>query len=451
MRRPPRDENGNRLDPPESVAVDLLGRQRSDGGRVEMIRQVRDYELITPLYGGGVEPATPDPVTTVRAPEVRGQLRFWWRACRAARYGTPDEMKAVEDAVWGSTESPSEVTVVLTPDGTSTPRREVAYWVEKNPKKNDRPEMASSDKIHPYAAFPLQPDESERKQVGWKSEEVLTGVRFTLEVSYPRSLTVRGGGGREETLDTGAEVNAALWAWETFGGIGARTRRGFGALRLSRVDGEAIAPPRADALEGVIKAGLTSHVLEGGGPAGVPRLTRGATFKLTAPSRDPVGAWKGLIEKLRTFRQYRKNKEGHPHPYGASQWPEAQAIRSLARGGDAEVNKFPRADFGLPIIFHLPHAGLSATLKGRSEDGGEVERLASPLVLRPVVCSDGAVGLALILESPRTPPGGLLLTGLSRTHRVSSELTEAEARRVSRRLEPLRDMTDVLEAFLQTL
>src|ERR1043165_1204410 len=246
MRSPRRDENGNRRDPPESVAVDLLGRRRSDGGRVEMIRQVRDYELITPLYGGGVEPATPDPVTTVRAPEVRGQLRFWWRACRAARYGTPDELKAAEDAVWGSTESPSEVTVVLTPDGTSTPRREAAYWVEKNPKKNDRPGMAGSDKIHPCAAFPLQPDERERKQVGWKSEEVLTGVGFTLEVSYPRSLTVRRGVERLLTPDTGAEVNAALWAWETFGGIGARTRRGFGALRLSRVDGEGeMPPPRA--------------------------------------------------------------------------------------------------------------------------------------------------------------------------------------------------------------
>ena len=35
-----------------------------------------------------------------------------------------------------------------------------------------------------------------------------------------------------------AEIEAALWAWETFGGLGARTRRGFGALHLLEINGE---------------------------------------------------------------------------------------------------------------------------------------------------------------------------------------------------------------------
>jgi CRISPR-associated protein Cmr1 len=35
----------------------------------------RDYaiRLVTPLFGGGVEPGDADP-----SPPIRGQLRFWW-------------------------------------------------------------------------------------------------------------------------------------------------------------------------------------------------------------------------------------------------------------------------------------------------------------------------------------------------------------------------------------
>ncbi len=36
------------------------------------IKEVRRYKVITPLFGGGVEPGTADPITIVRATEVRG-------------------------------------------------------------------------------------------------------------------------------------------------------------------------------------------------------------------------------------------------------------------------------------------------------------------------------------------------------------------------------------------
>src|SRR5260221_14040443 len=51
-----------------------------------VITQIREYQLITPLYGGGVKPTEPDPITVVRATEIRGQLRFWWRACRGGEF-----------------------------------------------------------------------------------------------------------------------------------------------------------------------------------------------------------------------------------------------------------------------------------------------------------------------------------------------------------------------------
>ena len=58
---------------------------RRDGARV--LAWERTYTLLTPLFGGGVEPREADPVSVVRATAVRGHLRFWWRAVRGWRAG----------------------------------------------------------------------------------------------------------------------------------------------------------------------------------------------------------------------------------------------------------------------------------------------------------------------------------------------------------------------------
>src|SRR5436190_2212651 len=78
----------------------------------ETIAQVREYRLITPLFGGGVNPREADPISVVRASEVRGHLRFWWRATRGGQFGGDlEKMKQAEDLLWGSTEHPSLVGV----------------------------------------------------------------------------------------------------------------------------------------------------------------------------------------------------------------------------------------------------------------------------------------------------------------------------------------------------
>lgn len=67
-----------------------------------IITQKREYKLITPLFGGGVEPGEYDEHTPIRGSEIRGHLRFWWRACFGGRYETVKEMKEAEDRIWGT-------------------------------------------------------------------------------------------------------------------------------------------------------------------------------------------------------------------------------------------------------------------------------------------------------------------------------------------------------------
>jgi len=404
-----------------------------------VVTQIRRYALITPLFGGGVNPAEADPVTVIRGTEIRGHLRFWWRACRGGRFnGDLRAMKEAEDRLWGasSTETkprPSQVQILVAIDSEGQLDRPFEVVAgSPGPGGRPRPRARAGSVVPPYAAFPLQPSQEEATVVGMQTKAVRVGVSFTLTISFPQEHQ--------------ADVEAALWAWETFGGLGARTRRGFGALCCTHVDDNPALLPQAGNAKAFIRQGLREHVVDGRWPDGVPYLSQNTSFRVR-PGTDALAAWRDLIARLKKFRQTR-NPGTQPNRPGRSQWPEPDAIRRLTgrrarlhASALSDLDKFPRAAFGLPIIFHFKDHGdpQDATLKGAAS-----ERLASPLILRPIACAGNqAVGLALILEAPRTPPGGLILND----HPVSAGLTPAEAKTI--RL--LDGETDVLLAFLHTL
>jgi CRISPR-associated protein Cmr1 len=407
----------------------------------KVVTQVRSYEVITALFGGGVDPATADPITVVRAGEVRGQLRFWWRATRGGQFGGDlNALRAAEEAIWGGpareeNDKPaggqSRVQVVLQSEGLTRGSPDVPFEVH-----GKRVEPRQGSRVPPYAAFPLQPD---RAAIDARTpiKPVLTGVRFTLAITFPREYE--------------KDVAAALWAWETFGGIGARTRRGFGALRLVSIDGQAprdLPPDDRQQFSEWLNTKLKHHIPGEAWPADVPHLAHQPRFAVRAGA-NAVQIWSDLIGRLQKFRQQRRAKDGALNRYGHSDWPEPNAIRALfnkpPRGPHAQrrIIKFPRAYFGLPIVFHMYHdPGLDVTLEGQD---AKRARLASPLILKPVACRDGkTIGLAIILEGVRLPE---LVLKKDNQPTVQATLTTAEARQIP----PLNGQTDVLQAFLNTL
>jgi len=224
---------------------------------------------------------------------------------------------------------------------------------------------------------------------------------------------------------------------------------------LQRTDTDS---PSREQVQAEIKDGLQKYVVAGTHPAGVPNLSGNLRFKVL-PKRDSMSAWEYLFRQLKTFRQDRN--KGSASPFGRSRWPEPDAIRRIPGMTSSDmhskrlntVDKFPRAKFGLPIIFKFKDEGIGDP-KQTSLEGQDHDRLASPLILRPIACSDGAVGLAAILKwepvnsvEPYTPPGGLVLKGAPRDPKVLSSLTPDEAATIS----PLNGETDIFQAFLNTL
>jgi CRISPR-associated protein Cmr1 len=384
----------------------------------QYITQVRKYKLITPLFGGGVEPTAADPVSTLRATEVRGQLRFWWRACRAGQYATLTELKDAEDALWGAASTadrmrPSEVQVAL------------------NILNKGKPFLVLSDgqpisighqrSPYSYAAFPLQ-DKPEAVTV--------EGVEFELAITYPA---------KEEN-----EIQAALWAWETFGGLGGRTRRGFGALALVAVNGKAVMLPPSAGLAKEIETKLALHMSGTYQHKDLPMLSMRPRMRLLRQDGDPLVVWRTLLNKYKAFRQARNGR------FGRSLWPEPDAIRRRTRSASKHsspmsgVDKFPRAQFGLPIVFHFKDAG---DPPDTILQGVKAERLASPMILKPVACSGNrAVGMAFVLNAPRFLPDGLELKGAERGSQPRASVKEEASD-----IRPLNGRADVLQAFLDDL
>jgi CRISPR-associated protein Cmr1 len=421
--------------------------------------------LITPLFGGGVTPGEADPVTVIRGAEVRGHLRFWWRATRGGAFvGDLERMKVEEERIWGSPgaegkSGPSEISVFVAVET----RGSDDHPFEVVPRRNDpqRAQIRARDdsSAHPYAAFPLQPKEGEAR-IGMETKAVRIGVTFKLTLAYPKAYE--------------ADLRAALWAWETFGGIGARTRKGFGALQCVQCEGQAVTPPSTMQVKDAIHAGLQKHLVNGKWPPDVPHLSASvAHFKIIefGSGTTPLVAWDKLVEGLKRFRQKRRPSSDPQHPErpGRSYWPEPEAIRRLTDqrhpNHDAlgpELARFPRAALGLPIIFHFKDQNrynpqdprsdpADTTLQGKTQDGRPLSRLASPLILRPLACRDGAVGLAIVLQAPIRPPGGWELQETDGTsHVVEARLSTAEAQRIN--VEPLKSgQSNVLQAFLETL
>lgn len=349
--------------------------------------------LVTPMYGGGVNAGEVDKDMPIRASSIRGQLRFWWRiAC--GPFNTVKEMFDKETAIWGGiSEKEAKASQVEIRVRNVKFNGEVATF-EYVRKHNDNRKYKSFPTVNreypqAYVLFSAQgklnKDKTEIEESPRKIAK--TGLSFELQIHFKRyGDNILG----SEQIN---EVNEAIRWWASFGGIGSRTRRGLGAIDVKSED---ITPVSDDEVQK--KNGVLTLVSKG-------------------VNSDPIACWKYGCDKLRDFRQgidVARNSpaKGSRSPAGQSRWPEADSIRNLS--GDSyedhkpkktNLNLFPRAAFGLPIIFHFQKPQ-KLEKKDRNPEpkdhtvgikGKNNERMASPLILRPYLNKSGQWQAAALL------------------------------------------------------
>lgn len=395
---------------------------------------IREYiiELITPLFGGGASTRVNDTDFPIRPTAIRGQLQFWWRATVGAQYPDKDALRSAQSAVWGDTTraSPVRIRVDVDVESVSTPVPCARYELDnKNPGKfRSRPSwntpFDSNDSALPYALFPFQGQlDSERSSIEVKPAEYINKPKFRLTISWTKEV------------DFAKQVEPAIWAWVNFGGLGSRTRRGCGAIYCKE-----LAPQNLASLDKWYRDRIPANRHE------IREWPTMPTQILYSQNLDdPLAQWNHVIRLLKDFRQKAGKGLGYARPLGPgrSWYPEPDTIRRIMNrhshghdpykhlsGNRPLPDGFPRAELGLPIVFKFindnkgepSQTTLHPYLEDRQNDSvttdssdirstaGEIkDRMASPLILRPLgISNDLAVSIVVVLQTPGVQKVALL-------------------------------------------
>jgi len=103
---------------------------------------------------------------------------------------------------------------------------------------------------------------------------------------------------------------------------------------------------------------------------------------------------------------------------------------------------------GLPIVFQFKDENIGDPPKSTLEGPENIRRWASRLILKPIPCQDGFMGLAAVLA------GSVLVEGILKEKEGNREWQVAfdhEDSNWAKYVQPLKGNPDVLQAFLRFL
>ncbi|MBU8970035.1 type III-B CRISPR module RAMP protein Cmr1 [Bacillus altitudinis] len=348
-----------------------------------LFKEPLTIHLVTPMFGGGPQSNSIDQDRPIRESAIRGHLRFWWRATRGAVCKNANELSKREAEIFGHTEQASQIQVVTHYEKDEVKRNSKVFFKKKN---------------HPFPRYVL----SNMKD----KTPYLMKAQFSLNIRLSKKTT------DFELIKK--EVEAALWAWINFGGLGSRTRRGCGSLYCKQFS------PYNKRTKSQLEKWFEQKLLEydiqlPASSREWPTLSR--EFKVQAFPSSMISSWQSVIQTYETFRR-RSNPD---KKRGRSCWPEADTIRLLtgkAKSGHHipypkekpfKYQAFPRAQFGLPIQFRFAPKDSGkdpdpVTLLPKGKD-----RLASPLILKPLAINQKeSVGMVMVLQQPKIEALSLL-------------------------------------------
>lgn len=370
--------------------------------------QTYDIELVTPMYGGGVAAGEVDKDYPIRPTAIRGQLRFWWRFLAKHKYGmTPEQIRDEEALLWGGfyvekegkdrgKKKPKASKIMVRVE--QPKQRLIEAWAhydynhkEKKYKSLPTPRPWANA---PYALFPAQGKAPDK--IGAENPaDLLKATQWRLSIRLiPQGI--------EEELaeEQTRRINETLRWWATFGGVGARTRRGLGAVRIQDEKLPAISPQEV-------------------------QQVAGCQFALMPQKFDSASdAWQKAISRFKAFRMGEGYSAANQALFKKARTAEkhlAESVLTGQRSKSVHQSQFPRARFGLPILFQFGKgdntqsvALIAVTPDKTAEEPANkaLDRMSSPLILRPYFeqASGKWRAAALLLPCPLTPEDSLLVT-----------------------------------------
>lgn len=369
------------------------------------------YKVITPLFMSGEDQAKAE----LRVPSIKGNLRFWYRATALPHLGSWQSVKEEEQRLFGSSDTGQGQFLIRLKTVVN------AGITNKSQRWNDTGSA--------YLGYGL---------INWSSGQnqnsrpfINPGTIFSVEIKIKPGFSDL------------ASIKRALTAIGLFGGLGARSRHGFGSLSLEslKVNGreEWEAPKTKEELQkalGLFVNSLGDLNKELPAFTSFSGLSRISIAELNA---DPLFLLDQIGREMIRYRSYGKSKG----PGKDNELPWREKAQQIFSGDHNLIYDFAHGieTTGHPerVVFGLPHnyffsrqkpdnfnVNVNAAWLNKGGQKEKIERRTSPLFIHIHPLSDQYAAVLTLLPAVFLPPGAGVAISKVRDNRKTTVEANAD-------------------------
>lgn len=353
------------------------------------------YRVTTPMFCGGASGEKAE----LRLPSFKGVLRYWWRALAWSKYdGDLAKIAEKEDALFGSAGGgQSRVSMRLE----SLARAEIrqAGKVLQVPGTNQP--VGDGARYLGYGVMEAFASRKKGTDAGQLTRNCLDGgFDFTIQMR----LADRNDRVRRDQLTL---LESALMCVGVFGGLGAKSRKGYGsvAIRLLTVGGESRTIPTSMAELGQTITDLRREYASRSSLPEYTALSQDARYLLvTTKKQEPLELLNLLGREMVRFRSRGRNGKVLGRFDSEFNFDEDHDLMKDVENRQAPPTHPQRVAFGLPHNYGpKPYQQV--------DPDGNLNRRASPLFIHIHECDEGPVAVLSFLPARFLPDGTRINVG----------------------------------------
>lgn len=326
-----------------------------------MIEMVANFRIVTPVFMSGSERSEAE----LREASIKGVLRFWWRALALGSLRSLEEVRKKEAQIFGSSETGQSKMqlMLLTPQVDILEKGKILEYA-------DGGVVGSGARYLGYGLIEAFGSAKKKTKMG----EL---IRPCLKAPVNGILRLLFKPGTPE--DDMRMVEAALIAMGLFGGVGSRSRKGYGSFNLLelRRNHEALFSAPADIQD--LKAKIMNlfkkyEIIANNGRPEYTAYSTETRIDIIEAGKNPLRLLNSVGEAMQIYRSWGKDNKVN----GKDAEKRFKDDHDLARQAIAQkVNKHPRR-----VVFGLPHNYFFSSIREKVDVSPErQERRASPLFI----------------------------------------------------------------------
>lgn len=326
-----------------------------------MTNIVLKLKVVTPMFISGAD----QQIAELREPSIKGMLRFWYRVLY------PNDLADEAEVFGGQGKEQGQSKVLL---------RITERKIFKGNAGDDR----WHDKKVAYLGYgAIARDRAKKKSVTVRPY-FNTGTSFVLTIVFRK---LRGKDGQIAVLlkeDLQLRLKNAIWAWLMFGGLGARSRHGFGSLVVEEAEGMEDLPslhiPNSDELKKTLQTFIKGF---NSVSDGLPVYTHWSKKARCLIFQEPNGGEQTLETLGQTIHDLRSFKGAKKLSWVNKDHDLMRDFVDSTKGKKIAPSRAPyRAAFGLPHNYFFTSLKDGKSGEVNLMDENKKGRRASPLFFK---------------------------------------------------------------------